>query len=291
MVEGATGLPGQGKTLGMVRRAWDAKTKQGRRIYSNIPLTDRRITERQQWFFFGPRLLVKSPNYGESWADGKIGTLREVFDLDDAVVFLDEVHLWVGSHKWQEVPEEFRIYISQQRKDGVDIWWTAQGLARVHNHLRELTQYQYKCERWAGFVRMKRCDPNDPTQDYGTLWMPVSPVHYRLYDTRFKVGSADGSIAEGWGVNKKYELDELERAYEEQEQARKKLPPAFAFLRREELPDGTVRYTRSAELVTWWVARDQGQDVGPSPLVVERGALPERRAAAPGGALTWAGAE
>jgi hypothetical protein len=232
-------------------------------VYANIPLVDRRIRDARKYYFFGPQWLTVSPNYGESWADGLIEKMSDLEAIDNGIILLDEVHMWAPSTDWQSIPWQFRQQLAQQRKDGIDIWWTAQSSARVFNVIRELTSLCYECERYASLIKMELKCPLTG-ESYGKKYLSVSQDLIRLYDTRYMVGSGDGTVKGRLGKTRKY-VDELEARL--QEQNRKK-PPAYAYLRRVELADGTVRYERDAELMAWWFKARMGVvDVEVSPFV------------------------
>jgi hypothetical protein len=204
MVEGYEGRPGAGKSAAMVSRAFKLKER-GRRVYANIPLMDRRLQKRRNFFFgtysIGP---VNEATFGKSWADGMISSLSECFDLDNALILLDEVHMWMNSADWKDIPWFARRGLAQQRKHGLDFWWTAQDAARVYNVLRELTATLYTVERFGGVSVLTARDPAN-NKVLGKSYLNLGPQVYHLYDSEFEVGSADGGEAGRRGHNARYD--------------------------------------------------------------------------------------
>ena len=206
MVEGFVGRPGAGKTLSMVHQAFRLKKLGKRKIYANIPLVDKRVRKTREYFFFGK--VSVSPRsktgYGSSWADGHVNAIEEILLLDNATILLDEVHMWMPSTDWGKIPFEVRLFLAQQRKEGIDIWWTAQAQARVFNVIRELTACLWRCQRYGGLSILRGCDPED-REDMGKRVMWIGPDTWNFYDTSYMVGSGDGKSRQaGVGRNQRY---------------------------------------------------------------------------------------
>jgi hypothetical protein len=233
-VEGYSGRPGAGKTCTMVARAFAAK-KRGRRVFANIPLVDNRLVAEREYFFFGNKSIVpaNARTYGRSWSDGQLNSLAEVMELDNALILLDEVHLWVPSTEWKSIPLDFRMFLAQQRKDGIDIWWTAQHEARVFNVIRELTWILWRCERYGPVSYMRGKDP-ESGEDYGSRYVWMGPDVWGLYDTTFKVGDVDGHIVGRSGLTERYR--QVARAHN--------MELVEWVVRRYEFAGGFVRYRR-----------------------------------------------
>lgn len=265
MIEGYEGRPGAGKTLTMVSRAFRLKER-GRSVYSNIPLVDYRTTQRRRHFFFGEKYTTacNAETYGKPWTDGPVlQSLDETLSLDNALILLDEVHMWVGSDQWKEVPFEVRQMLAQQRKDGLDIWWTAQSNARVFNVIRELTATLWSCQRFGPMIVLLGRDPMTK-ESYGKRFVPVAANHYQLYNSWFKVG--DGKGSEGT-VGKSERLNLAVPDPNGLDLVEKRKPPVHAYMRRVQEQGGYVRYEHSHEARSWWFDKLSGKDPGPHPFL------------------------
>jgi Zonular occludens toxin (Zot) len=211
VVEGYDGRPGAGKTCSMVWRAWQQHERFGREVYANIPLIDRR---------------PESRTYGKSWGAGdRLRTLDEALKLDNCLILLDEVHVWAPSQEWQNIPPEMKIWLAQHRKNGLDIWWTAQSSARVYNVIRELTATCWSASRFGPLTILKGRDP-ETKEDLGKKYLLIRPEIYNLYDTAYMVGTRDGDGA-GRGTALRYAANTTDH-------------PVTALLRRN--VDGEFRY-------------------------------------------------
>lgn len=115
MIEGIVGLPGQGKTYEGVRRLLVAADS-GRQCFSTTP--------------------INHPNVEHISRD-------EVVDpfLPPGLIFLDEIHLWLGSNDFRQLDPTWYEKLSQTRKDGHDVLWTSQHESRVLKQLRDNTNY------------------------------------------------------------------------------------------------------------------------------------------------------
>lgn len=204
MVEGYHGRPGAGKTAAMVAAAWALK-KRGRAVFANIPLIDRREKASREFWFFG-KLSIRPQDertYGKPWADGFLTCLDDALKLDNALVLVDEVHMWMPSTAWQAIEFDVRRYLAQQRKWGLDIWWTAQSNAQVFNEIRRLTATLWSCERWGRLSVLKGSDP-DNKADLGKKYLYLTPDIWNLYDTEYVVGDRKGETAGTYGKNLRY---------------------------------------------------------------------------------------
>jgi hypothetical protein len=192
MVYGYTGLPGSAKTLSVVAHLWQLKQK-GRKVFANIPLIDRREKVTREYHFFG-RYRVGPRNertYGRSWGDGFLVSLDEMLRCRDGEILLDEVHTWAGAHAWQKIPDTVRSYLSMQRKDGVNVHWTAQDEQRVFNQIRELTGQMWDCQRY-GPWSVQECMNLRKGKKMGKRVFTIGPQWWDLFMTAFVIGNKDG---------------------------------------------------------------------------------------------------
>lgn len=271
MVEGYTGRPGSGKTSTMVARAWKAKER-GRRILANIPLVDNRKRRTREYWFFG-RLSISPADertYGKPWSDGLVTSIEEIIHADNALILLDEVHMWLGSDAWKSIGFEVRQFLAQQRKEGVDIWWTAQSAGRVFNVIRELTATSWSCQRYGPLTQLIGTDP-ETKEAMGKRWLMQSPEVWALYNTTFKVGDGRGT-AGTLGTNERYARQEAAR--DDAPGGAPRRLPAYAVLDRAEELGGRVVYGHSSELRQWWQHHDLGRPVAVSPLARSAEAAP-----------------
>jgi hypothetical protein len=204
MVQGFQGRPGAGKTASMVAWAWQLKCR-GRAVFANVPLYDYRIGSKRRFFFFGKNTIgpANEETFGKPWA-GFLANLNEALTLDNALVLLDEVHLWMPAQEWASIPFEVTSYLSQQRKNGLDVWYTAQSNGNVFNKLRQLTATLWTCQRYGPWSVIVGCDP-ESRESYGKRVMWLGPHIFNLYDTGFQVGDPTGAKAAGErGRNKNY---------------------------------------------------------------------------------------
>jgi hypothetical protein len=70
--------------------------------------------------------------------------------LENAVVIIDEAHLYAPSNKTMVFPTVARFKMSQARKFRLDVYWISQHENRVNSILRDLTNIVYVCRSWAG---------------------------------------------------------------------------------------------------------------------------------------------
>lgn len=69
-------------------------------------------------------------------------------ELEDAVVIIDEAHLYAPSNKSLVFPDVARFKMSQARKFGLDVYWVTQHENRVNSILKDLTNMMFVCRSW-----------------------------------------------------------------------------------------------------------------------------------------------
>lgn len=120
MIEGApvvgfTGANGVGKTLVAVSECI-ADLKRGRQVVSTVP--------------------ISSP-----WGDSvPLTSLRQLLDLRDCTLLIDEVAVIFPSRGTQGLPDEVQIFLQTLRHHGVTVRWTAPAWMRADTMLRSVTQ-------------------------------------------------------------------------------------------------------------------------------------------------------
>lgn len=157
MIESFTGLPGAGKTYNMVRRAYQ-QHKQGRAVYANFECS------------FATRFTE----------------LNEIYEVQDALILLDEAGIYLPAQAWKEIPFEFIREIRQHRKNGLDFWYTAQDKMDVCTALRRVTQFENKIDRTWKFCTCTTYLPNKKNRMCRTFHILNSKV-FDLFDTNCTV--------------------------------------------------------------------------------------------------------
>lgn len=114
-------------------------------------------------------------------------------------VLVDEINVLAPSRKWQELDPMMMFKWSHNRKQGLDIWWSAQREARADKVIRELTELAYYCRpiglrrpwfywRTSYVPTPDDADPNEAEQQLqGAFWHSSFSRHkasvYERYDT------------------------------------------------------------------------------------------------------------
>lgn len=171
MVEGYVGFPGSGKSYSMVARALREAKKKGHKseLFSNIPLVGVRYT------------------FIESFDD--------LDGCTSGTILLDELGVWMSSRDAMKLPAGVRSFLAQHRKQGLDLYWSAQHENRVDTIIRELTCILWRCMKIPLYgIRQKGVDPFDADNRFGWKFEKWSEEVFRAYDTAYMVGSPkDGS--------------------------------------------------------------------------------------------------
>lgn len=114
-VVGFTGVNGAGKTMLAVESAI-AQMARGRTVYSTVP--------------------IESP-WGNSLP---ILSIRQLLELENCTVLLDEVSVIFSSRTTQSLPPEVVAFLQTLRHKGITVMWTAPGWMRCDVLLRQSTQ-------------------------------------------------------------------------------------------------------------------------------------------------------
>lgn len=190
MIEGIVGLPGQGKTYEGVRRLLVAADA-GRQCFSTTPIAHPNV----EWI---ERDDVVDP------------------ELPPGLLFIDEVHLWLGSNDWRSLDPAWYEKLSQTRKDGHDLIWTSQHESRVLKQLRDNTNLIWITNAWfrlggaprafsARCYETHRVRRGKPLDRY---WHLTNKRVFEAYDTTFAIK------AQAATVNNRYTARLLEEAEE-----------------------------------------------------------------------------
>lgn len=120
------GAPGQGKSLYTAKivrklllrnKKWYQKTGQIRKVYSNLTFSDVFYEENKMWLAYW-----RSP--------------MELTHILDADVIWDEIATELDARNFAQLPDELKIFLSQYRKRGVDIYANTQDFSMVDARAR-----------------------------------------------------------------------------------------------------------------------------------------------------------
>lgn len=114
-IVGVVGINGAGKTLWAANSAIQAM-KAGRKVISTVPILS-------EWGVSEPVL-----------------SLRQLTELHDCLLFLDDVSVIFSSRSSASLPPEIDVLIQTARHRKVTIIWTAPSWFRCDNRLREVSQ-------------------------------------------------------------------------------------------------------------------------------------------------------
>lgn len=191
-VFGTVGHGGRGKTLSVVHRLWK-RFKSGREIWSNTPLVDKRVrwnSSLKKWVPYDPK------TFGLSWASRYVYTVEDVLDAAECDLLLDELGAWVPSDEHKTIPRSFRRLITQDRRNGLNIFWTYRHEG-VWKEIRDNTVEIRRTYRYLWWIFQRNEDCED--RKGKPLWAVfiVHPSVYDLYETFAQVGDRNG---QGYGV-------------------------------------------------------------------------------------------
>lgn len=120
-IVGFTGVNGAGKTLVAVSCIINDDLRRGRPVYSTVQIDSE----------FGSSIPLTSP--------------RQLVELHDCTVFLDEVAVIFSSRDSLQTPREFDVMLQTLRHSNVTVRWTAPAWKRADVRLREATQVVVGC--------------------------------------------------------------------------------------------------------------------------------------------------
>ncbi len=120
MIQGLVGRPGSGKTYTLTEWAL-REARRGRQVFANFS-----IDFENCWLFRPVDLL----------------------DLPPGLIIIDEAHLWFPARKALALPPSWLAMLSQTRKNGWDLLWSAQHENRVDRVLRDVSNWMWLCNGW-----------------------------------------------------------------------------------------------------------------------------------------------
>lgn len=133
MITGYIGGIGTGKTMNAAREAIETATRRRAMLVSNITMTPA-----------DAGLDVRKLSIGHDGIDlDQLRALIRECQLSERgmVLMLDEVGILMPARFWQDFPIDLMYVLSQSRKLGVDLIYTAQDVEQVDATLRRLTTY------------------------------------------------------------------------------------------------------------------------------------------------------
>lgn len=119
-IEGLIGKPGSGKTYELTRRVLE-EADRDRLVFTNYAVAH-------------PNVYMFEPD--------------QLLDLPPGLVVIDEAHLWFPARMSLRLPMSWLAGMSQTRKKGWDLIWSAQHETRVDRAIRDVTEWQWLCESW-----------------------------------------------------------------------------------------------------------------------------------------------
>lgn len=120
-IVGVTGVNGAGKTTLAVQSVIHDLLA-GRRVFSTVPVT------------------VVHPRTGELLSSEPVTSLRQLLELRDCTLLLDDVAVIFSSRSTSSLPPEIVALLDTTRHRGLRIVWTAPAWSRCDNLLRGVTQ-------------------------------------------------------------------------------------------------------------------------------------------------------
>lgn len=165
-----TGLLGSGKTYSMVDDAFQL-------------FLDRRPGE-QPLTIFTNMTGLRFP--GAVY----IGGYEDLLKCQSGLILIDEASLWMPSRLWAKLPFELMYKFNQARKDGLQLFFTAQNMERVDCVLRDIVNLAVRCKSLISgryFIRVTK----EPKCKEIVNWQfrSYQPRIYRLYNTLEKIGN------------------------------------------------------------------------------------------------------
>lgn len=171
MIRGYLGWVGAGKTYSMVHDALEQFRETRCQVFTNMA-----------------GLKFPGAVYVED--------LEAITRVGTGLVLIDEVGICMSSHYWQSVPRSVLMAFAQVRKNGLDVFWTAQHEARVDTVLRELTMEVRRCRRFGRYSFQSLEDPVAKVS-LGKRLVKLKQEVFAAYDTLEIIGAHGGGAGTG----------------------------------------------------------------------------------------------
>jgi len=181
---------------------------------------------------------------------------EDIQQLSDAVVIIDEAHMWFSSRNWQGQSVGDLAAFQQHRKFGIDLYWIVQHRNRIDSAIREVTTEILTVRRYGPLVRIVATDPVETGTKKRPHWQKVGRLRrdlFNKYYTEEYVGQRDGK---GYGFGAPRQIRTLSSTLPEH-------PPAnWVTIETagnvEWLPIGQFygnRYVHSDATIRYWLVR------------------------------------
>lgn len=163
MILAYTGVPGSGKTAGMVR---DAVMNYRQSVLKKAPLTI---------YTNMCSLLIPGMVFLNGYED--------LQRINKGIVLIDEVGVYMPSRLWASVPREVLSALVQSRHNSLDLYYTAQFFEQVDKILREITSVEVRCLFPLKLLHIQHY--KYPQLKVGIEWKVWLPSHniYGMYQT------------------------------------------------------------------------------------------------------------
>lgn len=203
MITAFTGKTGSGKTMLMIRYAYQAWLS-GQDIYSNTILFfdsyGRKGLFRRFYELLRPNNKIRF---------GKIVYFQEITEIlhvHDGIILFDEGQVLFNARNWESLPDDFQYKLQQHRKHNLSLLVTTQNLRTIDITYRRLIHQWIHCERIFSLGRdprmvisLHRKSFKDIDQIYNDVddlkvetvashWFFIHYFTKRLYDTMYDIG-------------------------------------------------------------------------------------------------------
>lgn len=181
------GLPGSGKSYGLVQRAYREFQKDNPR----------------------PVFVNAGFNVRGAYSFRSFDEFLEI--PDGAIVLWDELPLYVSSRRWQDFPDGLLYRLTQIRKDGLELHYSTIDWGMVDKNVRNITFWVWECEqRSARMLKRRKFPPEHrrrkDERPRRTEYVRLNEDVLALYDSYSKVattskgrGTSNQKTAELWG--------------------------------------------------------------------------------------------
>lgn len=170
-IEGFIGRPGAGKTYLLTKRVLE-EADRDRLVFTNYAVAHPNV------YMFGPEDLMHLP---------------------PGLVVIDEAHLWFPARMSLRLPMSWLAGLSQTRKKGWDLLYSAQHESRLDRAIRDVTQWMHLGTAWFSYndhpvvFAQSTWEPEyfrHPDKRRGRTWSVFSRRVAEAYDTHESVTQA-----------------------------------------------------------------------------------------------------
>ena len=190
MIVAYTGMPGSGKSLALVYRAYKEMRK-GRPVFANFPL--------------------------KGAFQVSLDDLCTYQFPEGSALFIDEAGRWFNSRSWKELPPEIFDLFTMHRHTRMDMFIGVQSFARIDKSLREVVELVYWARnspwlpwhKYEGYYDLEKV--GSMRRDYNVMhYVPKIKLYRGLYDThamKDKFSHLDPMYYKRWSFLPKTRMD------------------------------------------------------------------------------------